>query len=171
MRGSLVLIVLSILTTSCGRSPPPAREQTLANLKQQADRMCVALASNDHETLADFTPPHFIQAIGGRAKIVESIERMKTSGIAIRDVTILAYPSDWMEAAGDYYAVVSKTTRMTMPTGAKVKVTGTMLAISSDRGRNWSFVDGRPRRILLTVFPNLPNDLAISANSIPTPDE
>ena len=171
MRGSLVLIVLSILTTSCGRSPPLAREQILANLKQQADRMCVAVEASDHETLVDFTHPKIVEAVGGRAKMIESVDGIKTSGIAIRGVEILAYPSDWIEAAGDYYAVLSKSTRMTMPTGAKMKVTGTLLAISSDRGRNWTFVEGRQRRVLLTVFPKLPNDLTISANSNPMPDE
>lgn len=171
MRGTLILIFLPILTISCGRSPPLAREQALLNLKQQAERMCVAFAANDYETLADFTHPHFIEAIGGRAKVVEAIDGIKKSGIAIRKVEILAYPSDWMEAAGEYYVVLPKSTRMIMPGGSKVKVAGTMLAISSDRGRNWKFVEGRPRRLLLTVFPKLPNDLTISANSNPMPDE
>lgn len=171
MRHTLILIVLAILTTSCGRSPPLAREQALANLKTQADRMCLAVESSDHETLADYTHPKIIEKLGGRAKLIESVNGIKASGIAIRDVEILTYPGDWIEAAGDFYAVLNKSTKMTMPTGAKVKVTGTLLAISSDRGRNWTFVEGRPRRALLTVFPNLPNDLLISANSLPTPDE
>lgn len=171
MRSSFALMVVSILTASCGRSPPLARDQALANLKRQADRMCVATKSNDRETMVDFTHPEFIKAIGGRTKIMESIDGIKSSGVVIRDVEILSYPNDWTEAYGDYYATLSKVTRMTMPNGAKVKVRGIQLAISSDRGRNWTFVEGRPRRLLLTVYPKLPNDLAISANSTPTPDE
>ena len=76
-----------------------------------------------------------------------------------------------MEAAGDYYAVLSKSTRMTMPSGAKVKVTGTCSLsrpTAAGIGRSWK---GGTRRVLLTVFPKLPNDLTISANSIPMPDE
>jgi hypothetical protein len=172
MRGSLILIVISALaTTSCGRSPPIAREQVLSNLKQQADRMCLAVETSDHETLADYTHPKIIDAVGGRAKLIESVSGMKTSGITIRDVEILTYPDDWIEAAGDFYAVLSKSTRMTLPMGSKVKVTGSLLAISSDRGRNWRFVEGRPRRVLLDIFPKLPNGLVLSANSIPISDE
>ena len=171
MRQPFILIILSILITSCGRSPPLSREQALANLKQQADRMCLAVETSDHETLADYTHPKIIDAVGGRAKLIESVNGIKASGIAIRDVEIFNYPGDWIEAAGDYYAVLNKSTKMTMPTGAKVKVTGTLLAISSDRGRNWTFVEGRPRRTLLTVFPKLPSDLLITANTLPTPDE
>lgn len=171
MRSPILLIALSIFSISCGRSPPLAREQVLVNLKTQADRMCDAVESSDHETLADFTHPNVIHALGGRAKLIESINGVKTSGVAIRDVEILTYPGDWSESAGDFYAVLTKLTRMTMPTGAKVKVTGSLLAISSDRGRNWRFVESRPRRVLLTVFPRLPNDLALVPNSSPIPDE
>lgn len=171
MRGLIPLFVLSVLSISCGRSPPLAREQALANLKQQADRMCEAVEASDHETLADFTHPKIVEKVGGRAKLIDSVNDVKKSGIAIRDVEILTYPSDWIEAAGDYYAVLSKLTKMTMQDGAKVKVSGTILAISSDRGRNWKFVEGRPHRVLLTVFPKLPSELAITASTLPTPDE
>ena len=165
------LIVLCLLMPACSHSAPVPKEQALANLKTQAGQMCAAVTTKDISALADFTHPKVVEAVGGRQKFIDAVNAVGASGMTIQSVEISSYPTEWKDAGSDFYAVLGKVTKITAPNGQKMKMTGSLLAISSDRGKTWKFVEGTERGKIVSMFPKLPADLTLPVSSGLSPDE
>lgn len=165
------LLGLAILIPACSRPSAVPKGQALDSLKTNAGQLCTAVTTGDNNALADLTYPKIIEMLGGRQKFFDAVNGIQVSGMKIRAVDIATYPTDWAEGGGEYFAVLGKRTRLTMPDGAKKLMTGSLLAVSSDRGKSWKFADAKDRATMLIVFPKLPSSLSIAPSSGLQPDE
>jgi hypothetical protein len=160
-----------ILIPACSRPAAVPKGQGLESLKAQANQLCTAVTSGDNNTLADLTYPKIIEMLGGRQKFFDAVNGIQASGMKIRSVDITTFPADWAEGGGEYFAVLGKRTRLTMPDGAKKQMTGSLLAVSADRGKTWKFADAKDRATMVSVFPKLPASLSFAPSSGLQPDE
>jgi hypothetical protein len=171
MRRTLPLVLAAFV----GCSPAaPNQEQTLQNLKAQADSIRHAALNEDHEEMAAFTYPAVVEAVGGRAKFVQKLEKgvaeMRAQGFKFKDIA-LGEPSGPVEASGELYAVVPERLELTGPRGASGTTASYLIGVSGDRGVSWKFIDGNgvagDRKKLKQVLPHFPDGLDLPAGQKP----
>ena len=84
-----------------------------------------------------------VESGGGRDKMLATmkseIKEMETEGVNILSTTP-GSPSQFVHDAGSIYAVVPITLKIKAQEGT-YQTEGTLIAISSDAGTNWTFID------------------------------
>jgi hypothetical protein len=120
--------------------------QARANLTAQAEAAGRAILHADHQKMADLTHPAVIAHFGGREKFAQMLESMaadmKGQGFGFAKIT-MGEPSALFEAAGEVYGVVPYQLEMTGPGRASGRKPSALIAVSRDRGTNWTFIDGQ----------------------------
>lgn len=167
-----------LLIPACSHSKPISKEEALANLKADSQRLMTAIANNNVEEVADLTLPNLVRLAGGRKKYIEMLHRvqkdMAKDGAEIVSVDLSRLPNEWTESQGEYYLVIPSLIRMKGPDGVKLKVKAGTIAASADKGRTWRFVDANKEKgieALKSVMPNFPEGLTLPKVTIPTIDE
>jgi hypothetical protein len=164
LSGLVVLLVFSGTTSG------------LANVvqdrvKEKAQECSSALLAENYGRLADLTYPKVVQMTGGREKMIAYLRsgttRMKADGSVILS-TDIGNPSAVTAAGPDLFSVVPTDTEMKVK-GGKLKIKSFMIAVSSDAGKTWSFIDGGDvdDQKIRTVLPNLPATLKLPAREKP----
>jgi hypothetical protein len=169
MKVSIALIAFSILLlTGCSSARKPAAQPSppavsangnYPNLTAQTKQLEDAFSRKDYAKVIDLTYPKMVEFAGGREKMLaettSEIQSMEAEGVQILSSTY-ASPSQFVSDASGIYAVI--------PVVSKVKATdgifqteGTLIAVSTDGGQNWTFVDasGKDHAELKKVLPNL----------------
>ena len=113
-------------------------------IKQQAELTAAALLKGDYETVIRFTYPKIVEMLGGREKMIDILNsgraQMEQQGMSIQSVTF-GEPSESVAAeGGEIHCLVPQTLFVTVPAG-KMKAESWLLAISTDKGANWYFLD------------------------------
>jgi hypothetical protein len=159
--------VLLFTLAGCDKSPAATPEQVRAKAQECAD----AMLSGDYGKVADLSHPKVVQEIGGKQKMIDTLKtgvaQMKAQQFALVSYKAQA-PPEILGSGSDRMAVLPTAMEMTTPTG-KLKQKSYLLGISSDGGRNWTFVDGSEMTAekLKFVVPNPPNDLKLPARQTP----
>jgi hypothetical protein len=170
MKSPAFVLALSILTLTACRSTPPPQVQAPSppqpvvttgypNLMVQAKQLETALASKDYGKVVDLTHPKVVELAGGRDKMVavatHEVQSMEAEGVVILSSSYGA-PTQFVSDTSGVYALI--------PVVSKVKATdgifqteGCLIAVSTDGGQNWTFVDasGKDQTELKKVLPNL----------------
>ncbi len=149
--------------------------QARVRLMAQAEQVRSAMLQQDHERMADLTHPALINGMGGRAKYVQKLNEIaaeiKGQGFQFREV-ILAEPTAVVEGKKAVYAIIPYSIAMTGPGGATGDKPSYFIAVSTDRGNNWKFLDGEgvagDRAKLLKVIPDFPSKIASPAKQSAT---
>ena len=127
--------------------------------------MSQALIDEDFGKLVDFTYPKVVEMAGGREKMIElaktSMANMKKAGYIVKGNAIAA-PTGIADGGDSIFAIVPETTEMTVPAG-KVTRKSYLIAISSNEGSTWTFVDGAgvDEKNLKTFLPDFPDELKL----------
>ena len=112
-------------------------------IKQQAEQTSKALLQGDYETVVKFTYPKIVEMLGGREKMVAMLRdgkaQMDAQGMGIESVSF-GEPSLTVKAGEEIHCLVPQTLLMTVP-GGKMKAESWLLAISTDKGTHWYFLD------------------------------
>lgn len=112
-------------------------------IRQQAEHTSKALLQGDYETVVKFTYPKIVEMLGGRDKMVAILKdgkvQMDEQGMAIESVTF-GEPSQTVMAGDEIHCLVPQTLLMKVP-GGKLKAESWLLAISTDKGAHWYFLD------------------------------
>lgn len=163
------MLLLGLTLASCKSAPPRQAEavpspvssavQSYPNLTAQTKQLEDAFSRKDYARVIDLTYPKMVEYAGGREKMLaettSEIQSMEAEGVHILSSTY-ASPSQFVRDATGIYAVI--------PVVSKVKATdgvfqteGTLIAVSTDGGQNWTFVDasGKDHAELKKVLPNL----------------
>lgn len=157
----------------------PDRQQTLKNLKAQAEEVgrSVGNPRRPCEDGGTHAPCFGREAWGSRRtfKKLESIAaEMKEQGFRLKKFTI-GDPSELVQAAGQIYAVVPDKVEMSDPSGAAGRKTSFLIAVSPDGGVHWNFIDGAggggDRSKLKRLLPDFPEQLQLPAAQLITWDE
>ena len=162
MKYSLLFSILTTLTFSAFTQTP---EQIKA-VKTQANTMVTAMKNQDYKTLVKMTYPKAIAMAGGEAKMLEGMGKglgqMKTQGISFSNATI-GEPSTIITVGKQLQCTIPDKLEMKM-VGGKISTSSTLIGISDDKGKNWTFIDaaGKDLATLRKVIPTLSDKLVIT---------
>ena len=151
-------------------SPAKAQTPVRDRIRASAANMSTDLHTAQYGKLVDLMYPKVVSLGGGRDKIIDFLKRgadeMSQQGYKFGNADM--GPASEPVAGGDkLFSVVPQTIRMTGP-NVKVEQTSYLLAISSDKGKTWTFVDGAGVKpdVIKQLFPELPASLVLPE---PTP--
>lgn len=119
----------------------------------------------------EMTYAKVIENAGGRDKMLATmkseIKEMETSGVDLLATTPGA-PSQFVHDAGSIYAVVPVTLKVKAQEGT-YQTEGSLVAISSDGGTSWTFVDaaGEDDKDLRVILPAVLDKLKMPAEKPP----
>ena len=125
----------------------------------QAKELQDALGRKDYAKVIDLTYPKVVEFAGGRDKILaettKEVQSMEAEGVQILS-TSASPPSQFLHDSSGIYAVVPVTSKVKAKDGV-FQTEGSLVAISTDGGQNWTFVDatGKDQTELKQVLPNL----------------
>jgi hypothetical protein len=163
--------LLAVFTVSCLIvQNAPADPQT-ERIRQTAQENGTAVTTGNYERLVDLTFPKVVEMIGGRAKMIELLKRgteeMKAQGSAILSAVVVE-PKKVITAGERRFAIVPMTVRVKMPEGI-LRSKGFLLAISTDKGTTWTFIDGAEltNEKLAQLVPGVPAQLALPSKEPP----
>jgi len=141
------------------------------NLKQQAGKMGAVFVSGDYTTFAKYTYPKLLAAMGGETKMEQSLAKvvndMKLKGMSFNAITF-DEPSKIIKSGKELQATIAQHTDIKVPDGRAVS-TSTLIAISTDNGINWKFIDTSNKNIaaLRKAMPNLSTTITIPPQQPP----
>jgi hypothetical protein len=168
MRTLSCLFVLAVLAV-------PARAEEKVNVDKAVELAKVmekAVLAGEHAKVVELTHPKVVEAMGGKDKMIEAIDRimngMKAQGIAIKSHTV-GKPEEPVVDGKSAYVVLPTKLEMTAPQ-ARIAVESYLLGFSTDHGKSWVFVDGAglnqgPAKDL--ILPLLPKNLKLPAPKPP----
>ena len=161
-----LLLVTTIFFQSFGQVKDAGQ-----NLKQQVSKMGSAFVSGDYKTFANFTYPLILKLMGGATKmaavLTKSTNDMKAQGMSFNNITV-DEPSKIVKSGTELQATVAQHTEIKLTQGRLV-VTSTLIAISTDNGSNWTFIDtsNKDMATLRKAFPNLSSTITIPPQQPP----
>lgn len=176
-----LLLLFSVFLISCNGNTKPAEttqpvETTetkthSAAVKAQAEEMGQMLLKKDYQAFAKFTYPKVAEMMGGKEKMIEILEKsigeMESVGTSFINVS-MGEASECITVGSELQCTIPQTIQMKMPDG-KMTTTSTLIAVSSDNGKTWCFIDTSGKDILAMkqLLPNLSESLVIAAKTEP----
>lgn len=98
----------------------------------------------DLEKLADITHPRVFERVGGRdsfKKVMkQELDKAKSTFASLE--WTFGDPTKIIEFNNQLFSIVPRVLKGTSTVGKRVITEGTIIAISSDRGRTWKFING-----------------------------
>lgn len=166
------ILLLSFFLSACNSETKSDNDLNHSEaIKSQAEKMCQLLLKKDFSAFADFTYPKVIELMGGKEKMVEIMEngskQMESEGTVFLNVT-LGEPSEIVTNGNELQCTVPQTIQMKVPNG-KLVSKSTLIAISSDKGKNWFFIDtsGKDIQTMNSILPNISLELVLPVSEEP----
>jgi hypothetical protein len=161
-------IVSLLLAAALSQAQGP--DEKLLILKKQAQELANAMVSDDHQKLTDRTHPLLVEKLGGREKMIATLEMISkkiraqwpTTTVKLNDAKEIA------ENKGEYYGIVPFTLKM-RGKDTTITVESYLIGFSGDAGKNWVFVDAgnKSMDLIKQLLPNLPKELRLPETSKP----
>jgi len=177
-------LVLLATTFACSRSQPQpapsiatqspvasAPSDNYPTLAAQAQEMSDAFARKDYQRFVDLTYPKVIEMAGGRDKMLASmtqqIKEMEAEGVVPLSSSS-GTPTQFIHDSGSIYALLPMTIKAKARDGV-FQSEGSTIAVSSDGGANWTFVDasGKDHSELKAILPNVADRLNLPPEKKP----
>ena len=177
---SLALLVSSVsIACTRGSQPqnqaaapsPAATAENYPTLTARTKEICEAFTKKDYMKVLEMTYAKVIETAGGREKMIATmkseIKELETSGVDLL-ATTPGSPSQFVHDSCSIYAVVPVTLKIKAQDGT-YQTEGSLVAISSDGGSNWTFVDaaGEDDKDLRAILPTVLDKLKIPAEKPP----
>ena len=155
-----------------GQFIPIVDSPSTANfVRQQANSMGNAFIKGDYETFEKYTNPAIVNAMGGKSRmtavLVNSANDMKAKGMVISGITVDS-PSKIVKSRSELQCTLKQHTTIKLNNGTVI-ATSTLIAISLDGGKNWSFVDtsNKDASTMRKMLPNLSTAIIIPPEQQP----
>lgn len=145
--------------------------QDTAIVKRQANGVAKALMNSDFKRVIAGTYPKAVDIAGGKEKLLSmmtaGMSQMRSQGFSFQKVTI-GSPGKFYKAGTEIHCLLPETIVMKTSRGL-MAAKSNLLAISNDKGKNWTFIDLNERAIssIKTLFPNFNKNLVIPAPTLP----
>ena len=163
----IFLLLLSLKAYSQTTINQSALKQTL---KEDASKMGAAFLAGDYKTFAKYTYPRIVEIMGGATNMAEALTKttanMKAQGVSFSKITF-DEPSAIVKSGSELQATIPQHIELKLTQGRLVN-TSTLIAISTDNGKNWTFVD-TSNKDMATLHKALPN--LNSSITIPPPQQ
>jgi hypothetical protein len=145
--------------------PASLYAQDAAVVKKQAQIVAAALVAGNYSTVINYMHPRVIAITGGKDKLLQlttnGMKQMKAQGVTFTAATV-GTPGKFYKAGTEIHCLVPED--ITLKMGAStIHAQSNLLAVSSDKGKNWTFTDLNKNTIALIpkLFPNFNKDLKI----------
>jgi hypothetical protein len=121
--------------------------------------------------MVDMTYPKVVEAAGGRERMLASftkeMKEMEAEGVTVLSSTAGA-PTQIIHISGSVYAVLPTTLKVKARDGI-FQTEGSMIGISSDGGKNWTFIDagGKDQKELRRILPDAVDKLNLPPEKQP----
>lgn len=162
-----LLLALPILLFSAGTQA----QNHNTTIKVQAMDMANALMKNDFNAFVKYMHPNIIAFAGGkenmRAKMDSAYQAMKRFNVRFKRYWI-GNPGEMVKYKNQLQAILPESTTLITPLGELTAETS-MIAISSDGGKNWWFIDTNVYKAdkLKNILPDLSPKLVIPPQKKP----
>jgi lysophospholipase L1-like esterase len=147
-------------------SAPGDEKQEDAVVKEKAQEVLQLLLKGDYKKFTSLTYPAVVKEMGGPEKMADALaaqmKRMKDQGYEVRALKA-ADPTTSATADDERYVVVPYSLEIKAPNGM-MTAQSYLLAVSSDKGKTWTFVDGAGLIDVETqkkLLPNMPRGLRL----------
>ena len=140
-------------------------------IKNQAADMVKALLRKDFVTFTKYMHPKVIEMAGGREKLLKRMDTANTMvtefGAKITQV-VIGNPGKIVKFKNELQTTLPETTDMQTPLG-NVTIETTLIAISTDAGKTWYFIDTSVYNInqIKKTLPDLSPELVIPPQKEP----
>lgn len=157
--------------SSIGQTMVSELTEEETKLQQEATKMGQLFISRNFSDYLKFVHPKIIQLVGGEKAMTEvlekSISKLAEQGFSFKNIS-MGTPSKILTAGNEKQAVIPQILEMKNQTGTLV-ATSYLLAISSDNGNTWQFIDtgGKTLEEMKKVFPSLNSNLLIPPRKQP----
>lgn len=171
MKTFVLILILQLGYTAMGQ------DRLESVVKQQALEMGKAMVNGDSRNFSRYMLPELLEAGGGAEKVAATIDSMfamfKSFGGSVKKITY-GNPGRIIKFGKELQTTLPQTTEVTSSI-ADVEFTGTLVAVSRDKGKSWYFYDtsmGRAEK-LRDKLPNLSPDIVVPPMKEPkiTPKE
>ena len=149
-----------------------ARAQNLQTvIKTQAMDMSKALIKNDFTSFVKFMHPKLLEFSGGLSRLKDKMDSAdyykKQFGVSFKKI-LIGNPGPVIQYKGQLQCVVPETTDLETPMGL-VSAETSLIALSTDQGKNWYFIDNLMYRAakLKNELPDLSPNLNIPPQKAP----
>lgn len=145
--------------------------QDTSKMKATAQKLLDATMKEDYATLLKYTYPKALALGGGMAKMTATIKtgmkQMKESNVSFHSVK-LHEPGKIYKAGKELHCVIPQTTVMKV-TGGYLTAETPLLCISSDGGKNWTYISAgnMDKEKIKLLFPNFNHALKLQNTSKP----
>ena len=120
-----------------------ATAQHAEKIKKDAETMCKATLSEDFNTLANYTHPKLITALGGKDKMVETLKKgfsdMKAKGGVFFDASV-GDAGEVLSIGTELYSILPQKVVLKFK-DVKISSVSSLVAVSKDNGTTWYFID------------------------------
>lgn len=129
------------------------------------------LLKKDFDAFSAYTYPKILEMMGGRQKMVQTLKKgaddMAAEGAGFTNFTF-GKPSPIIHTGDELQCTLPQTIEMKVSKGRLV-TESTLIAISSDNGKTWYFMDTSGKNIdeLRKILPNLSPQLVIPKRGQP----
>jgi len=167
------LLIIMVLGARLGYSQSNLRNKPsiYVRIQEQANIMGQAFLKGDYQTFFKYTYPAIVSAMGGEGRmstvLANSASSMKTQGMNFDNITFDS-PSKIVQSGNEFQCTLQQHTTIKLANGRAV-ATSTLIAISKDGGKNWSFVDtsNKNAAAMRKVMPNLSAAIVIPPQQKP----
>lgn len=169
----LPLFLLFISGIINAQTTPALNQSVLSEvIKAQANQMANFYKAGNYSGYVKFVHPVIVQSTGGEAKMIELLNKQNTQ-LKSRNVTISSIvfnpPSEIVKSKSELQCTISQHTELKPAKGRVVTYT-TLIAISTDNGNSWKFIDTSNMDIATVrkLFPNLSSKITLPPKQKPT---
>lgn len=155
----IIALFLNILT-SFGQNELFAQNQSLIpHVQEQANIMGQSYLKGDYQAFARYTYPAIVTAMGGEKHmatvLTNSVANINAQGMSLYSITY-DNASTIVRSNGELQCTLQQHTTINFAKG-KTVMTSTLIALSEDGGKNWTFVDtnNKTTAMMRKVLPNL----------------
>jgi hypothetical protein len=169
MKCIVISLTIWILNLPSGFGQGTAAAQ---HLKEQAAKMGTALLSKDLKTFGKYINPHILELMGGQENMEKglnlSLDNMKQQQISFKSINF-GEPSAFVKSGNELQCTIPQNTEISTPKGI-TKSKSTLIAISADEGKTWTFVDTSNKDIntLRKILPNLSHAIKVAPMQAPS---
>jgi hypothetical protein len=163
-----ITFILFYLTTCVSQIKTPDYS---TKVKEEAEIMGQLLLKKDYDSFIKFNYPKLIEMMGGKEKMVEKLskefKKMNEDGFDFISMTF-GNPSEIISINKELQCTLPQNIEMKVP-GGRIVSQSTLIAISTNGGKNWCFIDpsGKDIQAIKRLFSNLSEKLVIPQQDKP----
>jgi hypothetical protein len=165
------LYLISFLSLHSSAQINRADSISILNAEKQCNIMATLFIEKKYNEFTRFTYPPVVKKFGGEQNMVttlkKELDKLETQGYTFTNATI-EKPLKMIHFNKMLQCSLTENLEIKIP-GGNLRATSTLIGISTDNGKNWTFIDthGSDLASLQKIVPDLSNDLDIPKKTEP----